>query len=81
MGQGGRNDPVKPGTVETVKGPLEICTKRALHATLIPPKWKGDRLWVVALKGEVVGDEEKYAALEREIIGEVEGGISCTLPL
>lgn len=57
--------------IETVSGPLEICTNRALHATLIPPKWKGDRLWVVALKGDVVGDDEKFAALEREIIGEV----------
>jgi hypothetical protein len=68
--QGGRNNPVKPGTVETVEGPLEICTHRALHATLIPPKWKGERLWIVALKGEIQGDDEKYGALEREIIGE-----------
>jgi len=49
---------------------LKSCTNRALHATLIPPKWEGDRLWVVALIGETVGDDVKYAALEREIIGE-----------
>ncbi len=41
-----------------------------LHGTLIPPKWKGERVWIVALKGEIVGDDEKYGALEREIIGE-----------
>jgi hypothetical protein len=61
---------VKPGTVEKVEGPLELCSTKALHATLIPPKWKGERLWVVALHGEIAGDEEKYGALEREIIGE-----------
>ena len=61
------------GTVEKVSGPLQICTPRALHGTVLPPKWKGDRLWVVALIGEVQNDSEgdKYAALEREIIGEV----------
>jgi hypothetical protein len=69
---GGKKDFVAvPGATQIVKGPLKICTARALHATLNPPKWAGDRLWVVALKGEVVGDDEKYAALEREIVGEV----------
>jgi hypothetical protein len=62
---------VKPGTVEKISGPLKICTKYALHGTLIPPNWSGARLWVVALIGETVGDELKYGALEREIIGEV----------
>ena len=67
---GGCCDPVKPGVVHKEKGPLVLCERGTLHATLIPPKWKGDRWWVVALKGEVVGDDEKYGALEREIIGE-----------
>lgn len=49
---------------------LGIVGAGTLHATLIPPKWKGERWWVVALIGEVVGDDEKYGALEREIIGE-----------
>ena len=62
---------MKPGTVEKIKGPLRICTKNALHGTLLPPKWPGARLWVVALIGEIAGDEEKFGALEREIIGEV----------
>ena len=67
---GGRLDPAKVGDVHKVEGPLELCSKRAVHATLLPPKWKGERIWIVALLGEVVGDDEKYGALEREIIGE-----------
>jgi len=59
-----------PGVVHEVIGPLQICTNRALHASLLPPKWQGERWWIVALIGEVVGDDEKYAALKREIIGE-----------
>ena len=67
---GGRNDPVKPGTVEKTKGPLELCRAGTLHATLIPPKWEGERWWIVALLGEVVSDGDKFGALHREIIGE-----------
>ena len=67
---GGRADPVKPGDIQREKGPLQLCNKGTLHATLLPPKWKGERWWIVALKGEVVGDDDKYGALEREIIGE-----------
>ena len=67
---GGSAPPVKVGDVQKEKGPLRLCNRGTLHATLIPPKWNGDRWWIVALKGEVVGDDEKYGALEREIIGE-----------
>ena len=67
---GGSAPPVSPGTVHKEKGPLNLCQPGTLHATLIPPEWKGERWWVVALVGEVVGDDEKYGALEREIIGE-----------
>jgi hypothetical protein len=56
--------------VHTAPGPLNLCNAGTLHATLLPPKWKGERWWVVAMIGEVVGDEEKYGALKREIIGE-----------
>ena len=44
--------------------------KGTLHATLIPPKWQGERWWIVALHGKVVGDDEKFGCLEREIVGE-----------
>jgi hypothetical protein len=68
--QGVKIDAAAPGVIHKVSGPLKICTSRALHATLIPPKWKGEKWWIVALHGEVVGDDEKMACLEREIIGE-----------
>ena len=67
---GGENKPVQPGTVETENGPLELCGRHTLHATLIPPKWDGVRWWIVALIGDVVGDKTKFGALKREIIGE-----------
>jgi hypothetical protein len=67
---GGKNNPVSPGKVETIPGPLKICCEHALHATFIPPKWKGDRWWIVALIGDVQIDEDKAGALTREIIGE-----------
>jgi hypothetical protein len=67
---GGKSEPVAPSKVETIPGPLKICSKHALHATFIPPKWKGDRWWIVALIGEVQIDDDKAGALTREIIGE-----------
>ena len=68
---GGRNNPVAPGTVETAEGPLLLCNPSGtLHATLLPPKWDGERVWIVALHGDVIGDEQKLGALKREIIGE-----------
>ena len=62
--------PASVGVVHKEKGPLNLCHRGTLHATLLPPKWEGARVWIVALLGEVVGDDEKYGALEREIIGE-----------
>ena len=59
-----------PGVVHTASGPLNLCNAGTLHATLLPLKWKGDCWWIVALIGEVIGDEEKYGALRREILGE-----------
>jgi hypothetical protein len=67
---GGKIEVAAPGVVHTSPGPLSLCLAGTLHATLIPPKWKGDRWWVVALIGEVVGDDDKYGCLTREIIGE-----------
>ena len=67
---GGQIEPASTGVVHTSPGPLNLCHRGTLHATLLPPKWKGERWWIVALTGEVVGDEEKYGALSREIIGE-----------
>src|SRR4030067_426423 len=42
---GGNGTEAFIGLTEEVEGPLKICTKKALHGTLNPPKWKGDRIW------------------------------------
>ena len=70
---GDRSQTATAGLLQEVPGPLRICTDHALHATMKPEKWKGERLWIVALYGEVMWQEDKVAALRREIIGEVEG--------
>jgi hypothetical protein len=57
--------------VEEIAGPLEVCTPKALHGTLAPWKWKGERCFVVALIGEVQEQEDKLGALKREILAEV----------
>lgn len=68
---GGRCAAVAVGTVHREKGPLRSeCGRGQLHATLVPTKWQGQRWWIVALIGERRGDDEKYWALEREVIGE-----------
>jgi hypothetical protein len=67
---GGEIKAAAPGVIHITKGPLNLCSAGTLHATLLPPKWKGSRWWIVALTGQVIGDEEKYGALHREIIGE-----------
>ena len=67
---GGKIEPAAPGVIHTSPGPLQTCHSGTLHATLLPPKWEGKRWWIVALHGEVVGDEEKYGCLKREILGE-----------
>jgi hypothetical protein len=67
---GGKIEAAAPGVIHTAPGPLNLCNKGTLHATLIPPKWKGERWWVVALHGKVIGDDEKFGCLKREIIGE-----------
>jgi hypothetical protein len=56
---------------QEVDGSLHPCTEHALHATDEPHRWCGSRVWVVALVGQVVADEQKCCALRREIIGEV----------
>ena len=58
------------GVIHKAPGPLNLCHEGTLHATLIPPKWEGERWWIVALHGDVVGDDEKFGCLEREIVGE-----------
>ena len=47
-----------------------MCSLHALHATTDPPRWQGDRVWIVALFGEVQRAGDKLGALHREILGE-----------
>ncbi len=69
---GGRStEAARPGLIEEIAGPLEICTARGLHATMRPENYSGERVWVVALFGEVQWHGDKCAALKREIIGEL----------
>ena len=67
----GTGGPRAVGMVEEIQGPLKVCTPKALHATLAPWKWKGERCFVVALIGEVQEQEDKMGALKREILAEV----------
>ncbi len=69
---GGRSKvPAHVGMIEEIKGPLHLCGAGALHATLDPDKWSGERVWLVALHGEVAIGENKVGALKREILAEV----------
>ena len=68
---GGSGQPVKAGDTQEVKGPLELCSHRALHATQEFHKWKGDRLWVVAMHHPIESDGEKLGSLKRTIIAEI----------
>ena len=61
----------KPGLIQKLDGPVTLCGPGALHATLEPHKWKGARVWVVALSGIVQKDENKLGASVREFLGEV----------
>ena len=74
---GGRSLPVKEGDIQKENGPLVLCSPGTLHATLKPERWSGDRIWLVALVGKVVGDHEKYGCLERHIIKDVTEELSC----
>ena len=67
---GGSGTKAKVGLIEEIQGPLKICTKQALHGTLNPPKWKGEKIWIVALYPPVVWQEDKCASLKREFICE-----------
>lgn len=63
-----------PGMIEEVIGPLKICTQNALHATMQPESWKGERIWLVAMYGELFFEDDVIGALKREIICELSSG-------
>ena len=68
---GGALDAVKVGDMHAASGPLRLCNAGTLHATFNPDKWRGERLWIVAMYGEIAVDSDKIGALKREIVAEV----------
>ena len=68
---GGSGTKAHVGLVEAIAGPLELCTPRALHATMTPNKWKGERLWIVALYPPIAVDDDKCGSLKREFLAEI----------
>jgi len=68
---GGGGAARKVGDIEEIAGPLQVCTARALHGTLKPSDWKGERLWVVALYPPWQEKNGKYGSLKREILAEI----------
>jgi hypothetical protein len=68
---GGKGTTAKAGLIEEIKGPLQVCTAKALHATHLPHVWKGIRIWMVALSGPVQQDRNKFGSLKREFLGEI----------
>lgn len=57
--------------METIDGPLKICTKNALHGTLLPTQWKGERWWIVALYHPVEIQDDKIGSLKREFLADL----------
>jgi uncharacterized protein YjbI with pentapeptide repeats len=76
---GGTGEPVSPGVVQGEPGPLSLCLKGTLHATRHPHKWKGTRVWVVALFGEVQEQTDKLGTLRRMAIGEFRPEDNCPM--
>ena len=63
---------VKPGSVQKLSvKEVSICSSNALHGTTSPHKWKGVRVWMVGLVCALDSEEDKFGALQREIIGEI----------
>ena len=62
---------VEVGTIQEIAGPLKLCSRQALHGTLHPWKWKGDRWWVVKLHNPVEKDDDKMGSLKRTIIADL----------
>jgi len=68
---GGNGKAAFVGKVEEIQGPLKLCSPNALHGTLSPKEWKGERLWIVGLHKPVVGDGSKFGSLKRTILADL----------
>lgn len=62
----------RPGLIQRAKKPFLMCGPNALHATMTPEEWDGERVWIVALLGEKnINFYQKMGATKREILGEI----------
>lgn len=68
---GGSGTKAAVGLVEVIDGPLSICTEKALHGTIDPTKWKGERWWIVALQHPVQIDGDKVGSLKRTFLADL----------
>src|SRR5574342_734944 len=68
---GGSANPVSVGEVQRMAGPLKLCGPHALHGTMRPTAWRGERTWVVALREPVMEMEDKLGSLERRIVADL----------
>jgi hypothetical protein len=59
------------GLTEEVSGPLRLCSANALHGTLNPGKWEGERWWVVELHEPVATESDKSGSLKRTIVADL----------
>jgi hypothetical protein len=65
---GGTGTKAVIGLEEVIPGPLKLCGNRALHATINPPVWKGERWWIVALHEPVQHADNKLGSLKRTFL-------------
>jgi uncharacterized protein YjbI with pentapeptide repeats len=71
-GKSPRDQYARQGLVQESKGPFKLCQPGVFHATLEPHRWRGSRVWIVALYGEIQREGDfKLGALKREFIGEI----------
>lgn len=68
---GGNSTMATVGLTEEINGPLKLCTKNALHGTLAPEKWKGERCWIVALHEPVQKIDDKAGSLKRTFLADL----------
>jgi hypothetical protein len=71
---GGSAEPAHVGLVQTSPGPLNLCNPGTLHATYRLDVWNGTRIWLVAMIGKIVEQEDKVGALQREFLAELTDG-------
>ena len=68
---GGSGMVAKVGLEQEIPGPLRMCSAGALHGTLSPESWKGERWWVVALHHPVERQSDKMGSLKRTILADL----------